>query len=488
MVSLAPQSLDAFLNAHWRDPRPLRALDQPEAYPIGAFPPVVRDALLEAGRYTQAPDALVGGCALTAISAAVQTSYSVQRDAVLKGPASLYVLTIAESGERKSTVDNLFMSALRDWQRHQERAARVATAEYMNAVREWEQAEDRDEADRPKQPRTPRMLRGDDTSEALAKALAEYPVAAVVSAEAGVIFSGHSMNPDSVGRALAQANQMWDGGPIDQGRISRERVRIETLRVTMGLQVQPAMLDRFSEKTGGLGRGIGYFARFLMSQPPSTVGTRYYQEPGAGTPKLACFNARIAELLLAPAQFDDEDQMVTAFVPLDDHARQVWISFHDEVEEAMNPDHAYADIRDVASKAAENAARIACCFHIFEHGSQTPIGRDTMRKACVLTRWYLDEAIRFSRKHGATPELIDAEALETWLVVHHKKLGRTGASDTLAVNMARQLGPNRLRTSRARLDGALQLLQDYGRIRVQKGTGSKTEYIQIHPKVLAEWS
>ncbi len=107
-------------------------------------------------------------------------------------------------------------------------------------------------------------------------------------------------------------------------------------------------------------------------------------------------------MLLVPAQFDENDQLVTTFISLSDEARGIWIGFHDSVEEAQNPDHEYADIRDVASKAAENAARIACCFHVFEHGPQMPIGLQTMRKACALMRWYLDEAIRFARKHEAT--------------------------------------------------------------------------------------
>lgn len=487
MASLDPNDIDQWLASNWPKPIPLRKVERPDDYPIACFPPLARDAIAEVVEYSQAPDALVGGCALTAISAAVQTNYSVQRDAKLKGPASLYVMTIAESGQRKSSVDTHFMSALEDWQRRQEQAAKVAAAEYLNELREWEKGDDRDEADRPKPPRIPRMLRRDDTSEALAIALSEYPVAAVITAEAGVIFSSHSMNPDTVGRALAQANSMWDGGPIDQGRVSRERVRIEKMRVTMGLQVQPEVLARWSERSGGLGRGIGFFARFLMSEPISTIGTRMYREPPNGMPRLATFHARITEMLLAPAQFDENDQLVTSFIPLSDEARRVWIDFHDSVEEAQNPDHAYADIRDVASKAAENAARIACCFHVFEHGPQTPIGPHTMRKACVLMRWYLDEAIRFARKHGATPELADAELLEGWLIGHHKKLAREKAADTLVVNMARQLGPNRLR-SRPRLDGALQLLQDHRRIRVQRGEGSKKDYIQINPQVLAEWS
>ena len=124
------------------------------------------------------------------------------------------------------------------------------------------------------------MLRGDDTPEALVRHLASYPIAAVISAEAGVIFGSHAMNADNVQRNLGQANQLWDGGPIVEGRIGRGEVNIENAHVTMGLMVQPTVLQNFVAKTNGLARGIGYFARFLFCHPETTQGTRFYKKAG----------------------------------------------------------------------------------------------------------------------------------------------------------------------------------------------------------------
>lgn len=487
MVELSAQTFDALLAASWK-PRPLFTAEAPDPYPYEAFPPIVRDAINETVSYVQAPPAMVAGCALAAMSASVQTRFSVRRDAVLCGPSGLYILTIAESGERKSTVDKIFTAPIREWEARQEQTAKLAMEEFQSDLRIWEQQQEEspDGSERPKPPRVPRMLRGEDTPEALAAAAVLYPVIAVISAEAGVIFGGVGMSADTVTRTLAQYNAMWDGGPIDQGRITRDRVRIDEIRVTVSLQVQPAALERFTEKTAGIARGVGFLARCLISQPPSTQGTRLYQAPPSTMPKISAFQARVSDLLQHPAEFDEFDRLVTRDVPLSAEAHEVWASFHDEVEMQLVPDQEYADIRDVASKAAENAARIACCIQIFAGGPTEAIEATSMRKACVIMRWYLDEALRFGRKHSKTPELLDAGQLEEFLITHHRKLAVQSAQDTLSVNMVRQLGPNRLRTSRPRLDGALQLLQDYGRIRVQKGHGSKTEYIQIAPQVLSE--
>ncbi len=488
MAKLDAASIDAMMNSAstWK-PRTLRKLLARDQFPVELLPSIIRSAVSEATAYIQAPSAMVAGCALSAVSGAVQTRFAVRRDAQLAGPATLFVLTIADSGERKSTVDRLLMKPLRDWEAVQAKAAEALMADHLNELRDWEKQEDRDENERPRPPRVPRMLRSDDTPEALARALAEYPLAIVASAEAGVIFGSHGMSPDSVTRNLAQANAMWDGGPIDQGRISRDRIRIEEMRVSMGLQVQPAVLERFVDKTGGLARGIGYFSRFLLSQPETTQGSRYYRPAPADMPGLNAFHARLSALLELPASFDAFDRLEAHYVPLARAAHDVWVLFHDEVEEQMNPDYEYAEVRDVASKAAENAARLACCFHVFAHDPFTEIGPDIMRKACGVMRWYLAEAVRFGSKHSETEEVRDAEMLEEWLVTYHKKLAREKAAGTLTVNMARQLGPNRLR-SRQRLDSALELLQDHGRVRVQRGEGSKSRYIQIAPQVVGEWS
>ena len=81
----------------------------PMPFPIHALPPILRAAVEEAGIVTQAPPALIASCALASASLAVQAKYDVKRHDDLVSPCSLYFMTFAESGERKTTVDKLFM-------------------------------------------------------------------------------------------------------------------------------------------------------------------------------------------------------------------------------------------------------------------------------------------------------------------------------------------------------------------------------------------
>ena len=93
----------------WPDePLPL-VVELPPAmpFPMDALPAVMADYGHVIQRCTQAPDALVGNSLLAAASLAVQPYVNVQLPHGAIIPTSLYVISVAESGERKSAVDRL---------------------------------------------------------------------------------------------------------------------------------------------------------------------------------------------------------------------------------------------------------------------------------------------------------------------------------------------------------------------------------------------
>lgn len=108
-------------------------------YPIYALPPLVRNAIIETQKNTQAPLAMVATSALTATSIACQNQVDVCRHGNLRGPVNLYSLILADSGERKTTVDKVFMKAfyLRDEALAEEYAKLVEN--YSTEKEIWEQ-------------------------------------------------------------------------------------------------------------------------------------------------------------------------------------------------------------------------------------------------------------------------------------------------------------------------------------------------------------
>lgn len=487
MVDLSDDAhAEAMRNAGW-DPKPLRQDSHSKDYPVDRLPGTIKQAVEEVADHSQAPVALVAGCALSAVSAVVQTQFSVSRNTRLHGPASLFFMTVAESGERKTAVDNEFMRPIRDWEARQRQEKKLRDEEYQREWQEWDRAKPEERGDPPEKPGpTPKMLRGDDTSEALLMHLSEYPIAAIICSEAGIVFGSHAMKPEQVQRNMAQANSLWDGGPIVEGRINRGETNIESVRVTMGLMVQPLLMQKFLSQNDGIARGIGFLARFLFSHPKTTQGMRPYKEPGP-MPGLAAFHERVKLLLQVTAATDELGRLMTKHIRFDENAQSVWINFYNDVEEHLGGDSIYSGIRDVANKAAENAARLACCLHVFTMPNHNLIDRKTMADACALMRWYLNEAVRFGREAEATEEVRNAELLEEWLVKKFKEATWAGQEFSMTVNIVRQNGPGRLR-DRKRLDDAFALLVDHERVRLLQYPGSKTKYVFIAFQVIAEYS
>ncbi|ELJ4231034.1 DUF3987 domain-containing protein, partial [Escherichia coli] len=83
-----------------------------DEFPLSSLPPLIRDTVIEAQQITQAPLGLVAASALGAVSLVCQNLIDVCRLNTLRGPVSLFFLTLAESGERKTAVDKLLMKPL----------------------------------------------------------------------------------------------------------------------------------------------------------------------------------------------------------------------------------------------------------------------------------------------------------------------------------------------------------------------------------------
>jgi putative DNA primase/helicase len=461
-------------------------------YPIDALPRGIREAVQEVQEFTQAPVALVASSALTAISAAIQCHFDVARDNVLRGPVSLYMLTLGEPNERKSEVDRRFMKPIRDWEVSQNEQQRELVGEHKASFAAWEARRDaaldkvRKETDQaatshlaeieaqvPPDPLLPRMLLTDVTPEALAFHLAKrWPVGCVASAEGGAIFGGHAMSQDSITRNLSLFNKLWSGETISIDRKTSDRLVVNNARMTVGIMVQPAVIRAFASRNGALARGSGFFARFLMSRPETTQGTRLYREPPRDWPALDNFYARITSLLNRPVSMTEARSLEPFLLIMSDGAKAVWVAAHDDLEKGLAPGQELELVRDVAGKAADNIARLAALFHVFEIERGLEIGELHVLGASQIVGWHVNEARRVLGELQTDPRQSDARRLDRWLIDRCKRTGTylVGRRD------AQQLGPVRDPVGFA---AAIAELDDMGRAREE--SAGKRKFIAINP-------
>jgi len=483
----------------WAEPQPLAFTAPAEPYPIDALPAPIRAAVEEVASFTKAPLALVAGSALGAVSIACQSLIDVARADRLTGPVSVNPLTIADSGERKSTVDSFFTKAIREHEQRVADAMAPALAEYAAELATWEakrtgakdairqaakqgkpatlpEATLRDlERNKPKSPKVPRLLFEDTTPEATAYRLATgWPTAGILSSEAGAVLGSHAMGKDSMMRNLSLLNVLWDGGSLTIDRKTTESFTLRNARLTVSLLIQEATLRGFFDRSDGLARGTGFFARFLLAWPESTQGTRFFSEAPAHWPALAEFHRRLGAILETPPSFDESGVLRPALLTFTAEEKSAWIAYHDAIEAELRSGGELFDVRDVASKSADNAARLAALFTLFETGA-AEIEAETFEGAARLAAWHLNESRRFFGELAQAAELADAARLDDWLLTY---LRREGAG-SVPKNYVRQYGPLR---DGSRLDNAIKELDDLDRLRLFK-EGRRT-MIEVNPALL----
>lgn len=486
----------------WPEPLPLVGEANTLPYPLDALPGTIGEAVREVVRFVQCPEALAACSALSALSVAGQALANVRRGSGLGGPLSLYLLAVAESGERKTECDKRFSEPLRQWETDERARIKTDLAKSRADLAAWEQeceavkanikqarkaGESTEqfrvelemlEASKPEPVRDPRLLLESETAENLAWTLAKpdgWPSAGLLSSEAGVVFGGHAMKRDSIVQSLALLNKLWSGESLKVGRRTSESFELAGARLTMGLAVQPQTVETFFEESKGLARTTGFAARFLIAWPESTQGTRFYRDPPDGWPGLTAFHARLRELLDKPLALNAEGVLMPPPLDMDPHAFRAWVQFHDGVERELGGFGELSNLKDAASKAAENAARLAGLFHLYERGPNGRISADHFAAAARIVTWHLSEARRFLGGMALPKSVANALKLEAWLVAACRARGEDGITAREVMNR----GPNPVRR-KADLQAALHELTEAHRAKLEGNA------IRVNPALLAQ--
>lgn len=483
------------------DPVPLVLKSESTPYPIDVLPDTLRHAVIEVQAFTQAPLAMVGTAAITAMAACVQSHYDVERAPSLSGPSSLYGLILADSGERKTTVDHYFILPITDHDKHHrikgekelkifEETAALWESEKTTRSRNFANAKNPEEKSyaldflkdhiesEPKTPRTPKICATDITPEQMAFSLVKFwPCKFLSTSEGGVVFGGHGMKSDNIMKNLAVLNSAW-GGKVEgvDRRTTDSYPATDGVRLSASIMVQPSLIQSFLEKSGTLARGSGFLARFLVCWPESTQGYRPFKYAPASWPNLSQMHAVMTGLLDREPVMDEEGHLTPEMLRFSDDGRRTWISIHDQIEIELRRGGELYELRDSASKAADNVARLAAVFHCAENRSGD-IESDHVEAAAMIVSWHLDEAKRLFNELAVPLGVLHAKTLIDWLT----KECRSTGSRRVTTRKISQYAPNQLRAKAAR-DAALELLEDSNHLRIN-GEG-KARFVELNPALL----
>lgn len=363
----------------------------PRPFPFAALGSVLGDAAEAIARTVQAPDAMAAGSVLAAASLAAQPLADVALPHGQRKPLSLYIVSSGASGDRKSGVDEAACLEI-------ERRGKIESRRYHHAMEAYrnEQATRQKSDPELQEPRLQALTVGNATVEGAARLLKGQSSVGIFSAEGGEVLGGHSMRDANRMAAMAFFLKAWGGESLSIMRGGAGFTSLLGRRVSMSIMVQPLLLGQLLADP--LADGQGFLARCLISQPATLAGHRpYLGENPADHPAVQVYAQRMAQLLdTRPELWEGGDgyELKPRGLTLGLDARALWIAFYNAIESEQADGKELADARPFASKAAEQAARIAGVLTLFGNPEAQEVDGQSMDGAIQIMDFYLSEHLR----------------------------------------------------------------------------------------------
>ena len=416
---------------------------------------------------------------------------------------SLYLLLLARSGSRKSTVFKALMETIHQMEKELKNIflekekfyelkktswdteLKELKKQFSKAVRqkvdvaETREALEECQKSGPVAPVRKYLTKNDSTSEGLKKTLAlGSPSLMLGSDEAGGVFDS------SLFRDISVLNSLWGEGRISDSRASRDSYDVDDVRLTILLLLQPAIFNDFLGKQGKKLKNSGFLARSLLidlEQIPELCDIpdicSWSDEPGLD----GFFSILVKHLQDGIQRRENNEERIC--ITLSEEAKALWETQNKRIRELMQPGGDLHHYDDFGSRIMEQATRIAAVMQIFITPDSPIITRDTFLSAAKISEWCITHLIL---KVDSTRRPSEKEKLLFWLEEHVI----SNKSYDFRRHTIRRDGPNSLR-SIERLMSVLKELEKDGKVQLFKEDGvDYVKYIgsEVHPFDIAKAS
>lgn len=420
-------------------PRPLRKTSAPpEPYPVEALGGILAGGATAIQEKIQAPLAICAQSVLATTSLAVQGYADIILQTGQRRPLSSFFLSIAATGERKSSSDDEAMKPVEEREKELRQLYDVDMVAWQNAYDAWEeqrkriikdtkthktQESRRDALDglgeAPPVPLMPMLTCPEPTFEGLCKLLmGGHPSIGVFSTEGGQFIGGHGMSEDNKLKTAAAVSCLWDGKPVKRVRSGDGATVMPGRRVSMHLMAQPGVASQMLSDPALADQGL--LSRLLVCAPDTTAGTRFYREASAQSVQaLQRYQERIAATLHEPLPLAEGkmNELAPRALRFTGEGGKVLIGFADHVESLIAPGGAMEPIRGLANKLPEHAARLAGVIALAENIHIREVTHHHATAGVMLAEYYANEALRLFGESRLHPDIALAERLLHWL--HH---------------------------------------------------------------------
>ena len=421
-------NLDAVLDE--KNPEPVSLFSDTEeafSYPLHALPRTMRESAMAIAEHVQASPALAAQVVIGAAVSLAQTRANAPCiDSPDGKPCSMFLLTLANSGARKSAARKLAFNVLDNLEYENRRRFALQMQRFEVAIASMNNQQKNEYLSENPLPKDPRTQYGDVTFE---KIVIDY-LGGMASAcwdtdEGAQLFGGHSMKANHSKSILAAIAQAFDTGFFDRSRCAsnvNDSGVVYHRRLSILLLSQEITITQ--ELNDPILRGQGFLPRFLFTRTESLAGTRFLTKDKLkfrawDDPRILAYWERCKLIQAMPEYIDpDSNEVKPPVMQMSEAAEEVWLNFYNETEAAQAILGEFFQIQPFASRAGELVHRLATVFAVFELSNH--IDDTLMRSACEIVRHTIREWRRFNDKAQPSNSLVQARALFQWLIEPHR--------------------------------------------------------------------
>lgn len=407
------------------EPEPFEHDIEPTPWPADCLPGLMQQAAEAIAEHVQVPEALAGFAVLSAVAHVAQRIADAARPGLSPCPSSLYLLALADSGDRKSTA----FSA----------ASKPVTKAEIEARQRHKLVAASDPDSKPQDPRT---IYVDSTLQRITSDMVKgsRPALSWSTDEGAQFFGGHTLKSDTRGEALGTLTRLYDGSGVQRDRVGQESVSGARFGVRLGVFMAAQQVAVAPSLHDPLLRGQGLLPRFLLAAPPSLAGQRFMtgDSDGSGLDadrRMGNYWATLKRMNDHPEATDEHGGLSLPVATLTPDAARCWIDFYNLTESRLDPysGDLIEGLKPFGSRAAENVARVAAVFaawRYFEAGGEAlTVTGDDMARACRLVDYSLSEWQRLSERTTLSAKERDARDLLLFLQRDPTKWGRFTKTD-----------------------------------------------------------
>jgi len=372
-------------------------IEKENIFPVDDLGDSLKDLVLDLNHVLQASLPICAQSVLSSLALVFQAHANVAINDLIKFPLSNFFITIAGSGERKSTVENAVLFPIHKFQSE-------ARKQYTQDLKKYKVdclAYGRDIKkglilNEPEKPIKPLIITEEPTYEGLVKNLEINRGCMGIFTDEGARFlNSYAMTNENLTKTLAGLANIWDGKSISRFRISEESEIIYNRRVSMHLMMQKKISEKLIYNAAI--EDQGFLARCLISAPPKKFGDLKFidNQNIKSKPSYNKFADKIYSYISkdVPIVYGTRNEPNLRDIGLNREAFYVVNDyFYNDLQHRVKGD--YAPIEKLIAKGMSHICRLAAILALYEDFNAQTIEARHVMSGIGLFNYYTEEALR----------------------------------------------------------------------------------------------